>query len=529
MSGFTNAPGMTPYGGGGSPSGLIEKYLGEAYSKVLQVADGMPDIQALLTNLAQIQAVAALINDGVTFEEATWGQILGTITDQLDLTTYVTNRLSNYQVTSPVLTALAGLVVTGNADKVIKVKHDETGLVFGFDETGTETVTGVPVGNYGDVTSNADSTLTVNSIGGVAAATVAGWGADKISVTQKGAANGVCPLDATSKISATFLPSYVDDIIEVGNFASLPETGEAGKIYVTLDTNFEYRWSGSTYIRLVSSPGSTDALAEGGTNLYFTNARAQAALTGALGGKADLAGGVVPIGQIPAAVPRIAGDGSMEVGNILDFHTTADGYDFQARIQVNVSGYMDLSTRGGLITVSGSDIAINTNGKAIKFLGVSGGYAQWLAEANGNFTMYSTKADQSGRPIMCVGMHSDTSALTIYPDVSMQANLTVAGDITSPSDERLKSEIEPLLNASDIISKLAGFRFLMNAKQQVGVIAQHVQKVLPELVRTDENGFLSVAYDKLTAVLISDNNSLRRELGSLEARLARLETKGNPQ
>ncbi len=96
-------------------------------------------------------------------------------------------------------------------------------------------------------------------------------------VAHKGAANGYAPLDSSAKVPAANLPSYVDDVLEYADYASLPGTGETGKIYVTLDTNFEYRWSGSTYIRLVSSPGTTDALTEGSTNLYFTNARALAA------------------------------------------------------------------------------------------------------------------------------------------------------------------------------------------------------------------------------------------------------------
>jgi hypothetical protein len=88
-----------------------------------------------------------------------------------------------------------------------------------------------------------------------------------------GASNGVVPLDANAKISAAYLPSYVDDVLEFANLASLPATGESSKIYVTLDNNFEYRWSGSVYIRLVASPGTTDALTEGVANLYYTNAR----------------------------------------------------------------------------------------------------------------------------------------------------------------------------------------------------------------------------------------------------------------
>lgn len=100
---------------------------------------------------------------------------------------------------------------------------------------------------------------------------------DKVDGYLVGLANGVASLGSDGKVPSAQLPSYVDDVIEVANYAALPGTGETGKIYVTLDNNKEYRWSGSVYIELVSSPGSTDALAEGSTNLYFTNARASAA------------------------------------------------------------------------------------------------------------------------------------------------------------------------------------------------------------------------------------------------------------
>ena len=49
------------------------------------------------------------------------------------------------------------------------------------------------------------------------------------------------------------LPSYVDDVIEVASFSALPSTGETGKIYITLDTNKIYRWSGSVYVEISSS------------------------------------------------------------------------------------------------------------------------------------------------------------------------------------------------------------------------------------------------------------------------------------
>ena len=101
----------------------------------------------------------------------------------------------------------------------------------------------------------------------------------KESASNKGVANGYASLDGSGKVPSTQLPSYVDDVVEGANLAALPATGETGKIYVTLDTNKTYRWSGSAYVEISASPGSTDAVTEGSTNLYFTNARARSAIS----------------------------------------------------------------------------------------------------------------------------------------------------------------------------------------------------------------------------------------------------------
>lgn len=48
-------------------------------------------------------------------------------------------------------------------------------------------------------------------------------------------------------VPSTQLPGFVDDVLEFANFAALPGTGEGGKIYITVDDNKTFRWSGSVY------------------------------------------------------------------------------------------------------------------------------------------------------------------------------------------------------------------------------------------------------------------------------------------
>lgn len=94
------------------------------------------------------------------------------------------------------------------------------------------------------------------------------------NTANKGAANGYPTLDGTGRVPAGQLPAYVDDVIEYANIASFPATGATGIIYIDISTDKEYRWTGSAYREISPSPGSTDAVAEGSVNLYFTNSRA---------------------------------------------------------------------------------------------------------------------------------------------------------------------------------------------------------------------------------------------------------------
>lgn len=88
-------------------------------------------------------------------------------------------------------------------------------------------------------------------------------------VANKGAANGYCPLGADSKVPTGNLPSYVDDTVEgyyktanglfyLDSAYTQLITGETGKIYISLDTNKTYRWSGSVYVYITS--GAVDSV-----------------------------------------------------------------------------------------------------------------------------------------------------------------------------------------------------------------------------------------------------------------------------
>ena len=101
------------------------------------------------------------------------------------------------------------------------------------------------------------------------------------------------------KVPTNQLPSYVDDVLEFDTRTAFPTAGEKGKIYIAINDDSQWRWTGTAYKKMVSSPWSTDAIPEGSQNLYFTPERAKGAVQSELNGKADLVWGKVPASQLP--------------------------------------------------------------------------------------------------------------------------------------------------------------------------------------------------------------------------------------
>jgi len=86
-------------------------------------------------------------------------------------------------------------------------------------------------------------------------------------------------------------------------------------------------------------------------------------------------------------------------------------------------------------------------------------------------------------------------------------NAWLQGSLTQNSDETLKKNIEPIANASHLLQQLHGYRYQWkdanaDADKQLGLLAQEVQKVLPELVKEGDNGKLGVNYSGLIPVLL---------------------------
>jgi hypothetical protein len=120
--------------------------------------------------------------------------------------------------------------------------------------------------------------------------------------------------------------------------------------------------------------------------------------------------------------------------------------------------------------------------------------------------------------------------------ISTGGTLTMGGDVVaygSPSDKRLKENIKPIISALDKVIKLQGVTFdwkdkkqeydqygkphkLQEWKNDIGFIAQDVQKVVPELVRENEDGMLSMRHQGVAPILLEAIKELKAEIEELK-------------
>jgi len=235
---------------------------------------------------------------------------------------------------------------------------------------------------------------------------------------------------------------------------------------------------------------------------------------------------------------------------------TNPAYNLDVTGNIRFSGYLRV-TDGSNDTTIMSKYGSYSNGHNIYLqsgneMVVAGGEAgSTLANNSGDLV------DGSGEDLFLVADNN----IYFYPDVSngVQPNMMVntngvsIGSFTDPgsydlrvngdawagsgwyaaSDIRLKTNIEKLTSVLDKLAEIDGVTYDwrvdefperdMSRERQIGLIAQELEKEFPELVMTNEDGYKSIAYDRLTAVLLAAIKEQQVEIDDINKRLETIE------
>lgn len=304
-----------------------------------------------------------------------------------------------------------------------------------------------------------------------------------IPASQKGVANGVATLDVNGIIQSSQLPSYVDDILEFSKQSAFPVTGESGKIYVTADTNMTYRWTGTAYVTVGAGSGVSDTAVK----LYTPRT---IAMTGDGAWSVNFDGS----NNVTAALTLSStGVSSGSYGTSIDIPSIT--IDEKGRITAATTNTIRAATTAqtGIVQLNNTTTSTSTvqaaTANAVKV----------------TYDLASTKFPTAGG--------------TMTGSLSVQGSITATGNVTAYSDRRLKKDLEQITNALDKVKQLTGYNYtrIDSGERHTGMIAQDIEKVLPEAVINGEE-FKSVAYGNMMGLIVEAIKDLSIRLDKLEVK-----------
>ena len=212
------------------------------------------------------------------------------------------------------------------------------------------------------------------------------------------------------------------------------------------------------------------------------------------------------------------------LGTNLDTLTIGTGlsgtsYNGSAAITIANTGVTS-NVAGSGISVSGATGAVTITNSGVRSIAAGTGVA-----------VSATTGDSCS---ISIGQSVATSASPTFAGLTINGAITATGDITafSASDIRFKENITAIENPIEKIKMISGNTYDWKAENKdihgfegndVGVIAQEIEEVLPQLVVTRDNGYKAVKYDKLVALLIEGMKEQQKQIEDLSNKINKLE------
>ena len=179
---------------------------------------------------------------------------------------------------------------------------------------------------------------------------------------------------------------------------------------------------------------------------------------------------------------------------------------------------VDDATFADDVTVNGTVYAAGLGTDSNTVITLSGDDATFADDVTVNGTVYATG----------LGTTSNTILTLSGDDATFADDVTVNGDVTVASDVRLKANIVSLGATLAKLLLIDGKSYTMkkDGKQKIGLLAQDIQKVFPELVSKNDNEMLAVNYQGLVPVLINalkeQDDKMKKQEGKLKEQDAKM-------
>ena len=235
-----------------------------------------------------------------------------------------------------------------------------------------------------------------------------------------------------------------------------------------------------------------------------------------------------------------SGDNSTAMGTNTTaswYFSTAMGFDTEASGNTSTAMGSGTTASGVVSTAMGNGTtASGDNSTAMGYETTASDFGslvigQYNSSGSSETSAFSDRFFSTANTAFVIGNGADTDnkadafKVMFNGDTTIGNDLTVEGDIVISSDARLKANIVSLGSTLARLLLIDGKSYTMkkDGKQKIGVLAQDIQKVFPELVSTDDRDMLAVNYQGLVPVLI---NALKEQDGKMkeqEKRLERLE------
>jgi len=249
---------------------------------------------------------------------------------------------------------------------------------------------------------------------------------------------------------------------------------------------------------------------------FFTNAQAQE-IEATLGGNTSTDGFSVKV-EGGDTLFRVGGDGNVGIG------TTSQNTELDVFGGAHIGTLPNVTKSPGRLTVSGSLAELDIQDRQS---GVYSEQDRWVIYNNNQILRFFRG---NFGDAMVINPSGNVGIGTTSPNYTLDVSGTIGGNgMLYHSDIRWKKNVQSLTNSLDKIKRLRGVNFEWRLDEfaetnfsegkQVGMIAQEVEEVIPELVNTASDGYKSVDYAKLVSVLIEAMKEQQKQIEDLESRI----------